>query len=203
MSTQRRHRDTVQDQAIESTTARQNLTRFEDFISATLESDRAKHESHWLARGCLTEPTPAGVVRLVLQSKSLKSIADTADQPLAEIISKFEVALILLRDAVSRHPLPQDFKQPGVIGQLRRLLERESEGQVTTVYCERHGYTEDTGMARCPACPCVLPPPRISSEVEFFGSSSTGRPRQYCSNACRQRMYRRRRREQGESSRHV
>lgn len=55
-------------------------------------------------------------------------------------------------------------------------------------YCSRHGWFEAQGGGReCEQCPCPLP----------VRASLDGRPRRYCSNACRQAHYRQRRREVG------
>ncbi|ANZ37190.1 hypothetical protein BBK82_15075 [Lentzea guizhouensis] len=49
------------------------------------------------------------------------------------------------------------------------------------VFCERHGWSEPGSEARtCLACPC------------FVAAAEEGRPRRYCSDACRQAAYRRR-----------
>ncbi|WP_196425315.1 sigma factor-like helix-turn-helix DNA-binding protein [Amycolatopsis camponoti] len=53
--------------------------------------------------------------------------------------------------------------------------------------CARHGYFElATGSALCSICPCPITAARSAA-------SHLGRPRDYCSNACRQASYRRRR----------
>ncbi|UOX92618.1 hypothetical protein MUY14_19070 [Amycolatopsis sp. FBCC-B4732] len=50
--------------------------------------------------------------------------------------------------------------------------------------CPRHGYFEPAeGAILCSTCPCPVTPARsVTSEL--------GRPRRYCSNACRQASYR-------------
>ncbi|WP_280247606.1 hypothetical protein [Nocardia abscessus] len=54
------------------------------------------------------------------------------------------------------------------------------------IWCEWHGYTEPLGFQGCAACPCEMPTGRV------FGLDKIGRPRRHCTNACRQRAYRRR-----------
>ncbi|MEU2043601.1 hypothetical protein [Nocardia niwae] len=69
--------------------------------------------------------------------------------------------------------------------------------------CEYHGRTPALGRARCPECPCELPVQyghgwndRDLANSLFFSRHlyprRIGRWRTYCSNACRQRAYRRR-----------
>ncbi|MEU7791513.1 sigma factor-like helix-turn-helix DNA-binding protein [Amycolatopsis sp. NPDC049159] len=51
-------------------------------------------------------------------------------------------------------------------------------------HCARHGYFElAPGSILCSMCPCPVTPPRSAT-------SDLGRPRHYCSNACRQASYR-------------
>jgi len=51
--------------------------------------------------------------------------------------------------------------------------------------CPRHGLVEaGPGLQECPECPCRLPHPHDDAHP--------GRPRRFCSSACRQSAYRRR-----------
>ncbi|WP_280489949.1 hypothetical protein [Nocardia carnea] len=71
---------------------------------------------------------------------------------------------------------------------LKRLTEIAEIDDASLTWCDFHGWTECHGMPPCPACQCELPaPPDAFFDLDF------GRPRRYCSNACRQRAYRRRR----------
>ncbi|WP_280357508.1 hypothetical protein [Nocardia otitidiscaviarum] len=56
------------------------------------------------------------------------------------------------------------------------------------IWCDSHGWLEPYSFGECAECPCRLP--------TYFPNPSLdagGRPRRYCSNACRQRAYRKRR----------
>jgi len=54
------------------------------------------------------------------------------------------------------------------------------------IFCDRHGWSESyPGMRQCGQCHC------------FVARDWTGRPRRYCSGACRQAAYRRRKTPRG------
>lgn len=61
-------------------------------------------------------------------------------------------------------------------------------GDPDLVWCESHGWTDLLGLPACAECPCEMPTGPMADLDRI------GRPRRYCSNACRQRAYRRRRR---------
>ena len=64
-------------------------------------------------------------------------------------------------------------------------LETSFLGRRVKVFCDRHGWSPDLGLRgssrTCELCPCFL--------LEDW---TGGRPSRYCSNACRQAAYRRR-----------
>lgn len=65
------------------------------------------------------------------------------------------------------------------IGQ--RLKEKQG-----LIWCEAHGWLEPFLWGKCAGCPCQIPGYRAAR------ARGIGRPRAYCSAACRQRAYRRR-----------
>lgn len=66
---------------------------------------------------------------------------------------------------------------------------RAKGDQAELSWCDSHGWTHLIGLSSCAGCPCELP-----SEFVIGLQTAIGRPRRYCSNACRQRAYRVRRR---------
>ncbi|SNY88403.1 hypothetical protein SAMN04244553_5375 [Nocardia amikacinitolerans] len=55
------------------------------------------------------------------------------------------------------------------------------------LWCASHGWQEPFLWGKCAECPCQM------SEYQSSRTRDAGRPRVYCSSACRQRAYRRRR----------
>lgn len=89
-----------------------------------------------------------------------------------------------------RHPSRSDFLRDFLDGEFVEIpghVRAELMGALSTepdplVHCDRHGWSESgPHVPRCVGCPCVL-------VVHQYG-----RLRKYCSDACRQAAYRRRR----------
>jgi hypothetical protein len=73
----------------------------------------------------------------------------------------------------------------GITKYLERITLRDADID-PLIWCKYHGWTEPLEFPKCGGCPCEVPP-------DNFGQlAPLGRPRKYCSNACRQRAYRRR-----------
>ncbi|GAA0948621.1 hypothetical protein GCM10009554_46420 [Kribbella koreensis] len=75
---------------------------------------------------------------------------------------------------------------------VREELDLGSAGQDPLVYCDRHGWTDPdySSLQVCKSCPC-----RTTATVW------NGRPRDYCSDACRQAAYRARQKERNSNRR--
>ena len=68
---------------------------------------------------------------------------------------------------------------------------------VEWVRCDLHGMQHVISTAaKCQGCPCELPRwgNRLAETGQYGVDEGVGRPRKYCSDACRQRAYRQRRR---------
>ncbi|UAK31268.1 hypothetical protein K8O92_26090 [Nocardia asteroides] len=69
---------------------------------------------------------------------------------------------------------------------MAQIAQRVRENQ-PLIWCDLHGWLEPYGYGQCDECPCRLPTYSPTPNLDIGG-----RPRRYCSNACRQRAYRRR-----------
>jgi hypothetical protein len=134
-------------------------------------------------------------------------LADDVQRTLSEVAEVFEVTpeeiqeiethVLLKLQHPSRSDVLRDYIDdisPSVVHHFRRqylrkyssarefYLSLHSEPQnKQQVFCEKHGWSISGGFS-CGECPCALP---------VFKS---GRPSLYCSNACRQAAYRRKKR---------
>ncbi|MGQ4617546.1 hypothetical protein [Nocardia sp. R7R-8] len=70
-----------------------------------------------------------------------------------------------------------------------RLGVGAKQKSINLTWCDWHGYTEPLGFKVCAACPCEMWTGRV------YSLDRIGRPRRHCTNACRQRAYRQRRRD--------
>jgi hypothetical protein len=97
---------------------------------------------------------------------------------LSRALSKLEIDSNRLRVFVGQEIEISDVARIRVFGEYSANL-------LAPVFCDRHGWTDPgsdpiVGPVRCGGCPCAL------------GVRATGRPRRYCSDACRQSAYRHR-----------
>lgn len=128
------------------------------------------------------------LIRLIADGASLRRAAEILGIPRWRARRRISAALSRMR-----HPSRRGAIRPYLdedIHQMLKYLERAAEHEAVDpnplTWCDHHGWTEPLGLPRCGACPCELAP-SASGLPEF------GRPRRYCSDACRQRAYRRRR----------
>lgn len=89
--------------------------------------------------------------------------------------------------ASARKVLEQGIEITDLADVIRHVDQSALREQATSslIRCPNHGWSEQLGRAICLECPCEVAPP----------TSVGGRIRRYCSNSCRQKGYRRRRRE--------
>ncbi|MEU2043803.1 hypothetical protein [Nocardia niwae] len=133
----------------------------------------------------------AEIIRRVFIGTSLLRIAAEDGVSLLEVRGQFNAALSQLRHpsraaGLRTHELDEDdFTQ--IVRQLTKNAESE---ELPLVWCEHHGWTDPQGRTQCPECNCEL---TTSANDDAISGVEFGRPRRYCSNACRQRAYRRRR----------
>jgi hypothetical protein len=129
-------------------------------------------------------------LRYGLRDGTPRSRAETA------AILGLSAAQVLSREADAfrrmRHPGQSRFlrdylgsDQAAVPDRARARIMGEADAPAVS-RCARHGYFElATGSALCSVCPCPVTPVRSVA-------TDLGRPRHYCSNACRQASYRQR-----------
>ncbi|WP_370962041.1 hypothetical protein [Amycolatopsis sp. cg9] len=128
------------------------------------------------------------VLRFGLRDSIPRSRAETAailSLPGADVLRLEASAFARLRDPARSDVLRDylDSDQAVVPDRVRAKIMGGAEtpelGQ-----CPRHGYFElAAGSILCSMCPCPVTPPRSAT-------SDFGRPRHYCSDACRQASYR-------------
>jgi hypothetical protein len=130
----------------------------------------------------------AELIRRMLRGVSLRRIAAVDGISLMEARNQFSATLSQLRHPSRAGLLRAYDLDDDDFAQFFRLLAEAAEADDgSLMWCEFHGWTELHGMPQCPACNCELPiPENPFLDLDF------GRPRSYCSNACRQRAYRRR-----------
>ena len=151
----------------------------------------------------LSEPRRQVLVDVIVNNLSISEIAAKRGISKERIRSLFNGAVSALR-----HPSrSQWFAQSGLMGGadelgideqvLRHILAGSALGldgiAVSWVECDLHGWQQDISTAaKCHGCPCELP-----RDPDAFGPalSESGRPRKYCCDACRQRAYRRRKKQ--------
>ncbi|MEU4314340.1 hypothetical protein [Nocardia sp. NPDC024068] len=137
-------------------------------------------------------PERAELVQRLKSGMSLRQIADTQPNMTYERAQRQFYAVqsqlrhpsrAMLLDRVLRDLTDDEIH--GITRHLERIALRDADAAPLS-WCKYHGWTEPLGFPQCGGCPCEVPP-------EIFGDlAPLGRPRKYCSNACRQRAYRRR-----------
>ncbi|MEU4414804.1 hypothetical protein AB0F74_16540 [Nocardia salmonicida] len=112
---------------------------------------------------------------------NLERIALAPDGGAGPIAFVENIARILWPDPEGRPTTEELARTMAKIGQRGK----EAQGLVE---CEVHGWLEPFLWGECTECPCQVPNYDARQD-------QGGRPRLYCSDACRQRAYRRRKRE--------
>lgn len=140
----------------------------------------------------------SSLIRRIANGQSLEVIAAENKWTMKTARARFDSAM----SAIVRHAI-LDSPQHGNIGDYEHISDAELHGvarqielpvmslagQPDVVWCDHHGLSERRKRPTCQGCPCEL------AIDPFAFRFSYGRPRRYCSNACRQRAYRRRRAE--------
>lgn len=130
-------------------------------------------------------PDDSALLKRVYSGTSLRYIAITDGISLYSLRNRFGKTISKLRHP-SRYAFRGDYDDDDFKKFVQILQASAESEQEPLTWCDHHGWTEPLGLPNCPECPCELPPP-TNPELEDLG-----RPRSYCSNACRQRAYRRR-----------
>lgn len=136
-------------------------------------------------------PPRAELIQRMLSGSSLRRIALMDEISFEEAYFLFTGTISRLRHS-SRAELLRayDLDEDDFTQVVRLLSEAADGGDGTLMRCEFHGWTESQGLPQCSECCCELP---IPSDAFHELAAKFGRPRRYCSNACRQRAYRLRR----------
>lgn len=168
MSRSRAHRDPVENRA----TAPMALSASNEVLAKTVANLPGRELS---------------VVKRVFNGMALRGIATQDGVSLAEVRLDFRKGLSKLRHPSHSQPLREyyvDFDYLRLLQWVEHSALRDDQDVAPLIWCDRHGWTEQNGMPECRECPCQIPEP---DDME-----RPGRPRLYCSSACRQRAYRRR-----------
>jgi muconolactone delta-isomerase len=137
----------------------------------------------------------AQVIKRVFHGMTFRAIAEQDTTTIERVRTRYRRAVSILRhpsraQIIARYSGNEDvgiFDYSGfeeIFKVLRRVEQFASRDSDTAplLCCPRHGWIETIpGQPPCPECFCSLP--------IAYGENG-GRPRQYCSNACRQRAYR-------------
>lgn len=150
-------------------------------------------------------PEPEVLLRDMLRGMSLRSIAEKSGRGSSSVLDEFAGLMNLLRDL---KPPGEVFRDgDGAVdaeefsAYLRRIADAEpwrpgpdAIAAQQPEWCRFHGSEASellklrSELMQCDQCPCMVPANPRSKH-----GRSQGRPRVFCSSACRQRGYRRRR----------
>ena len=122
----------------------------------------------------------AALIVGAFKGQSLSVVADQIGISRRRAAEKLSKGMSKLRHPMRSMPLRDVFDMDDGFGALRRIESSALRDDHHLVHCDRHGWVEQTSTSTCRQCSCPVP------------VGVPGRPRQYCSDACRQQAYRHR-----------
>lgn len=142
----------------------------------------------------------AHVIQQVFYGMTFRAIALQNEQSIEQVHAAYRRGVSMLRHPSRAGILtryagyedhnPFEYSNYTVIFDVLSRLEHAASRDEPLLRCARHGwFAPIAGQPPCPECDCPLP--------LMYSETKGGRPRLYCSNACRQHAYRSRARQPG------